>query len=498
MPRPTTGTIHTHALADGSRAFHLRVRFQGERVRIVLHELDGCMCGCGGGWDEPGARTELGNVLAKIRVGVWQPPVPVLDTPGHPHSGGRVPTFREYAEWWLDAKITGEIGEKPISENTEKGYRTALGHLNRFFGRYRLNQIDRELCQAFKACKVREAREIREAQEAGADLRDRRNRKVRPLGPSSLRKLVRLLAAILEEAVEDEHLDRNPATGRRMKIHVPKPCRTFLEMDELALLLEVAAEQDRPIPNGIPDDASPIAAQIGGLLQHGMRPNAIATRLGLARSTVSFHTSRLGARVGAGYVGRRAVCEILGRSGIRVSELCDIRVGHMRLHDPDGARFRIPDSKTETGIREVQMTPDLAEAVVEHLDLLQRAGRSTGPENFLVQNLHGGRMDRQRARSIVRDAAVEANERQIALGLPPLPIVTPHSLRRTYISIALLANQFDVKWVMGQVGHADSKMTMDVYAQLEQRVDRSHGTNFDRLIAGAREDRASVMRVASE
>lgn len=55
-----------------------------------------------------------------------------------------------------------------------------------------------------------------------------------------------------------------------------------------------------------------------------------------------------------------------------------------------------------------------------------------------------------------------------------------------YISIALLANQFDVKWVMGRVGHADSTMTMDVYAHLEQRVDRSHGTNFDRLIAQAR------------
>jgi predicted nucleotidyltransferase len=40
---------------------------------------------------------------------------------------------------------------------------------------------------------------------------------------------------------------------------------------------------------------------------------------------------------------------------------------------------------------------------------------------------------------------------------------------------------------MGQVGHADSKMTMDVYAQLEQRVERSHGTNFDRLLRSARE-----------
>jgi Phage integrase family len=75
--------------------------------------------------------------------------------------------------------------------------------------------------------------------------------------------------------------------------------------------------------------------------------------------------------------------------------------------------------------------------------------------------------------------------------VPPLPHTTPHTLRRTYISIALLANNFDVKWVMGQVGHADSKMTMDVYAQLEQRVDRSHGTSFDRLMRRAREQVAS-------
>src|SRR3712207_7101648 len=72
-------------------------------------------------------------------------------------------------------------------------------------------------------------------------------------------------------------------------------------------------------------------------------------------------------------------------------------------------------------------------------------------------------------------------------GLPPLPHITPHSLRRTYISIALLANNFDVKWVMSQVGHADSKMTLDVYAQLEQRVQRDHGIGFDRLLRQAQE-----------
>jgi hypothetical protein len=49
---------------------------------------------------------------------------------------------------------------------------------------------------------------------------------------------------------------------------------------------------------------------------------------------------------------------------------------------------------------------------------------------------------------------------------------------------------------MSQVGHADSKMTMDVYAQLEQRVDRSHGESFDRLVRQAREQTAGIVVVA--
>jgi integrase len=88
---------------------------------------------------------------------------------------------------------------------------------------------------------------------------------------------------------------------------------------------------------------------------------------------------------------------------------------------------------------------------------------------------------------IVAEAAELASERLVAQGLPPMPHTTPHTLRRTYISIALIANEFDVKWVMRQVGHADSKMTMEVYAQLQQRIERHHGANFDRLVRGARE-----------
>jgi hypothetical protein len=53
--------------------------------------------------------------------------------------------------------------------------------------------------------------------------------------------------------------------------------------------------------------------------------------------------------------------------------------------------------------------------------------------------------------------------------------------------MAVMANNFDVKWVMSQVGHADSKMTLDVYAQLEQRIKREHGVRFDAIIRAAEE-----------
>ena len=73
MPRDATGTVECVVLADGTRAFHLRFRAAGARRRVWYMSATGCDCGCGGGWSERGARHELGNVIARVRAGVWQP-----------------------------------------------------------------------------------------------------------------------------------------------------------------------------------------------------------------------------------------------------------------------------------------------------------------------------------------------------------------------------------------------------------------------------------------
>ena len=46
---------------------------------------------------------------------------------------------------------------------------------------------------------------------------------------------------------------------------------------------------------------------------------------------------------------------------------------------------------------------------------------------------------------------------------------------------------------MSQVRHADSKITTDVYAQLEQRAKRDHGANFNRLV---RQSAARILAAA--
>ena len=427
MSREHTGTITIRTLSDGTRAFQLRFIDKGRRERVTLHECRGCKCGCGGGWNSRTAAVELKNIVARVEAGVWH------KTPPEKPRSERMPTFHEYASAWLDAKIAGSIGDRPIDVNTQNDYRWRLTkHLLPYFAKYRLDAIDAKACQAFKAKKLEEAAEMRAALAAGADLREKSGRRARPLGPASIRKLVTCLAAILDEAVEDGHIERNPARGRRMRVRVPKPARTFLEMDELVALIDAAGEQDTQIARvsrAALADKGTTAAGVAELLAEGKSTSEIAAELGRAKSTIGWHIKRLGVEGTRDYIGRRAIIATLGGAGLRASELCDVLMAEVRLHDPDGARLRIPDAKTDAGVREVQLSPDLLEELVAHVDRLRRAGLPTDPGAYLFPNSRGGRMARQRVSRIVNKAARLATERLVAHGLPPLPVTTPHSLQ---------------------------------------------------------------------
>ena len=87
---------------------------------------------------------------------------------------------------------------------------------------------------------------------------------------------------------------------------------------------------------------------------------------------------------------------------------------------------------------------------------------------------------------MVAPALTRANELRQRRELPPIDThVTPHTLRRTYISIMLSAGA-DVPYVQAQVGHKDPKLTLRIYALMLQRRDRRQfGAAFDQLMREA-------------
>jgi Phage integrase family len=87
---------------------------------------------------------------------------------------------------------------------------------------------------------------------------------------------------------------------------------------------------------------------------------------------------------------------------------------------------------------------------------------------------------------VLRPAVSRANKIRSGRRAPGLPKrVTPHTLRRTYITLMFEAGA-SVPYVMSQVGHADSATTLEVYSQvLKRRERRTVGEAFDRLMRDA-------------
>jgi integrase len=68
------------------------------------------------------------------------------------------------------------------------------------------------------------------------------------LGPAQVNKTLKVLAMILDRAIEYELYEKaNPARGRNRRVKVPKVRRTWVEPEQLLSLLEAADPFHRPI-----------------------------------------------------------------------------------------------------------------------------------------------------------------------------------------------------------------------------------------------------------
>jgi Phage integrase, N-terminal SAM-like domain len=272
MARPATGQV----VCDDRRkspVFALRFRAYGKRQYVTLGTT-------ADGWTLDRAETELQNVLADVRRGIWQPPdrqpIPTPDRPADP-------TFHQFASDWFQAN------QDAWRPNTRVDYGWQLtNHLLPFFKDHRLSQITIAEVDRYRAAKLREATRLARALadwqrrlDAETDRRARRqlrrDRPPKPLAAVSINKTITRLAQILEVAVEYELLERNPAKGKRRRVKAAKAAPVWLDRAEhITALLDAAGELDRD------------------------------------------------AREDRQHVYRRAILSVLVLAGLRIGELCDL------------------------------------------------------------------------------------------------------------------------------------------------------------------------------
>jgi integrase len=404
MPRPTTGAVIEHAGKDGKVYRTLRFSVGGKRYRTPLGPVSAAA-----------AEKELRCVLVEVEQGTWVPPVAVVPPP----EPTTMPTFHEFsADWWL--RVEGQLAPR-----TKEDYQWRLSvHLLNWFGELPLNQISSKHVKDYIAGKIAEGEEIRKAAAAGnpvmEEITDKRGRTyvrpAQPLGARAINMTLVLLAAILEEAVEDELIEHNPAKGKKRRVKEKRSNRTYLESaDQITALLDAAGELDREA------------------------------------STRHKH------------IERRASLAVLVFAGLRISELTALRWRHVDLA---GGWLAVEESKTDAGVRKVKIRGALRDELLAARHRAQNAPQDA----FVYPTATGGQQDTHNARARVVAAAVKrASEKLEADGQAPLPIkLTPHALRRTFCSL-LYALGEDPGVVMDEMGHTDEGLALRVYRQAMRR-----------------------------
>lgn len=305
------------------------------------------------------------------------------------------PTFAEFADVWLahQAAEGGRSGGGLAPRSAEDLEWRLLKHLVPAFGARGIGDIRVADVDAYRLAKVSEG----------------------PLSPSSVNKTLSTLAAILDLACDYDLIERNPAVGRRRRLRVARPTRSWLDRAEHICALVDAAE--------------------------ALDERDVTTRR-----------------------YRRPLLATLTFAGLRISEALALRWSDLDL---ERGTIAVRAAKTNAGVRSVNMLPVLlaelnayqAEGMPPHAGLVfpTRSGRQLGASNV---------------RKRVLAAAVRLANRDLARAArDPLPAgLTPHALRRTFASLLFAIGEAP-PYVMAQLGHTSPQLTLSVYARQMDRRD---------------------------
>jgi integrase len=417
-----SGFVEGRRSRGGEIVYTLRLRIDGHRRRVTLGTPRE-------GWSREAAEEKLRDTLGALRAAVA---LEVLFPPPEvaPQTATAEPTLGEVMDDYL-ADRRGSVSDRTLEAD---GW--AIGHLLPFWGDLRPSEVTPQLVDRFRRQRVAEAEALRARIDAGErpleqrsyvrrsdGVRVIRRQPRKPLGPRSINTLIQTLATLLDVAMErsDVEFAANGARGPRRKIKIVHPTpRSFLEVDQVWALLDAASARER--------------------------------------------------RLAADYVDAyscRVILSSLTLGGLRIAELLALERGLVNL---GVGVIQTGRSKTAAGYREIDVIfAALHQDLAEHL---ARPARYATARDLLVPSANGRRLAASNVRQrVLAKTLVEANELLRQRGVPEIVDCTPHTLRRTYISL-LLAAGCDPAYVQQQVGHTDPTLTLRIYQQLLKRKRR--------------------------
>jgi integrase len=182
----------------------------------------------------------------------------------------------------------------------------------------------------------------------------------------------------------------------------------------------------------------------------------------------------------------RPLLLLLAYGGLRIGEALGLRRRDLdllarRVHVRRQAvelrgRVEITDVKTAAGRRVIALPAFVVEALARHLE-----GRPADPEALVFTDARGGPVRRTNWRRRVWGPAVRA------AGLEGL---RPHDLRHFAASVAVAAGAHP-RALQARLGHADFRVTMDVYASVLPGLDEELASRLEEIREAARR-RAAV------
>ena len=178
----------------------------------------------------------------------------------------------------------------------------------------------------------------------------------------------------------------------------------------------------------------------------------------------------------------RPLLATLAGTGMRIQEVLDLERRHVNLAR---GTLAVERSKTDAGVRIVDLTPALRDELALWLD----RSRFKEPTDLVFPTLKGEKDCRQTVRRRLLLRAIEkANVRLTKDGIDPIGNVGPHGLRRTFASLRVAAGD-DPVYVSSQIGHEDPTFTLKVYAQVvkhRERLTANERQAFERAVEWAR------------